>query len=67
MTSTKGTRQGVKPSPEEQRKASRLIDEKGIVEAAETVGCARETLMRVAAGLPVNRGTLALVREKIPR
>jgi hypothetical protein len=55
----------VKPTRDEQRKVAELIEAKGVVEAAEKVGCARETLMRVAAGLSVRAGTMALVRERL--
>ena len=54
-----------KPTEAEQQWVKKLIDTKGIVEAARIVGCARETLMRVAAGLGVHRGTLALVKAKL--
>jgi hypothetical protein len=56
----------VRPTRDEQKKVAQLIEEQGIVKAAETVGLARETLMRVAAGLGVQPGTMALVREKLP-
>lgn len=42
-----------------------LIHRDGIEKAAAYLGLARETVARVAAGVPVHPGTLALVREKL--
>jgi hypothetical protein len=49
-----------------QDRIRRLVDRVGIVEAAKTLGCARETLMRAAAGISIHPGTLALVRQNLP-
>lgn len=37
----------------------------GEIRAAEAVGIGRSTLLRVVAGLPVRRGTAALVAQRL--
>lgn len=53
-------------APKDVRDAvARTINEHGIVEAAKKLGLARETLAKVAGGVVVAPGTIALVREKL--
>ena len=59
------SRQGVSPSDAEQAAVKALIQEKGERDASAALELDRTTLARVAAGLSVRKGTLALVRERL--
>jgi hypothetical protein len=53
-------------APQEVRDAvTKVINKMGVVEAARAFDMARETLMKVAAGVNVTPAILALVREKL--
>ena len=53
-------------APKDVRDAvAHVINEQGIVGAAKSLGMARETLAKVAGGVVVAPGTIALVREKL--
>jgi len=49
------------------RAASRLAAELGAVPAARALGVSREALARLAAGLPVRAGTIALAERALAR
>lgn len=55
------------PRPELARAAHRLVLERGAVRAAEDLGVAREVAIRLAAGLPVRRGSLVLAEQAFAR
>lgn len=57
--------QGVTPSESEQQGVKALMLADGERAACRKLGIDRTTAARVAAGLPVRRGTLALVRESL--
>ncbi|MCC6902799.1 MAG: hypothetical protein IT377_27755 [Polyangiaceae bacterium] len=42
-----------------------FVDAFGVERAARTLGVGRETVLRLAGGLPVRRGSIALVRESL--
>lgn len=48
-------------------KVRSLVEERGVNQAAETLGIGRESTARIAAGLGVRRGTLAIVRDKLAK
>ena len=48
-----------------QGRVSQLIKRKGTVGAATALGVSREALVRVAAGLSVRAGTIALIRQSL--
>jgi len=53
-------------APQDVRDAvTKVINKMGVVEAARAFDMARETLMKVAAGVNVTPAILALVREKL--
>lgn len=55
-------------APVEMRRAvAKCINKSGIVEAARVIGIARETLAKVAGGVAVTPGTIALVRERLQK
>jgi hypothetical protein len=55
-------------APEEIRRAvAQSINKLGIVEAARAFGVSRETLAKVAGGVVVAPGTIALMREQLRR
>ena len=49
----------------ENARVRRLVDELGVVAAAKALGLGHTTITRLANGLDVRAGTLALVREKL--
>jgi len=53
----------VEPSPDAATWVRDTIRADGLDGVARTIGIDREALLRVAASLPVRRGTLAIVRE----
>lgn len=48
-----------------QSRVAAYINEHGIIDAAKFFGLSRETIAKVAAGVNVNAGTVALVKEKL--
>ncbi|MCL4840155.1 MAG: hypothetical protein KJ058_19575 [Thermoanaerobaculia bacterium] len=55
------------PNPDLRERARQLIDERGADRAAKTLGIGRESAMRLAAGLRVRRGTIALAERALER
>lgn len=55
----------VTASAEIQRIVKGMIERDGAVQTAEGLGISRETLMRIAAGVPVRAGTIALVKQAL--
>lgn len=56
---------GVLPHPELVALARRRVDRDGIVRASQALGLARESLMRIASGMRVRRGTLVLACQSL--
>lgn len=59
-----GTQQ---PGPEIAREVAKLVERLGVSRASKILQVAREPVMRVAAGLPVRRGTLAQVEAALAK
>jgi hypothetical protein len=56
------------PTDEEIRaQIARLVRETSTQRAATALGLTRETTARIAGGLPVRDGTMALAREKLAK
>lgn len=51
---------GVCPSPELASVCRKLVLQQGIVPVAHRLGLGRETVTRLAAGLPCQRGTIVI-------
>lgn len=45
----------------------RSLAVRGVLPTAALLGTNRESLLRLLAGLPVRAGTLALIRQNLPR
>jgi len=55
---------GCTPPPTEiQERTAKILKELGVVGTARRLGISKPTVNAIAAGTPVTRGTLALVRE----
>lgn len=52
-------------SAEVQERARREIDLRGVKGACQLFGVSRESLLRLASGAPVRRGTLSLVERTL--
>lgn len=50
------------PSEDIQKKIKQLIKDENVPEVARKIGIAKETLARIAGGLPVHAGTIAQVK-----
>ncbi len=57
----------VEPDDDIRTRAAKLVREQGPNGAAKDLGVGRETVLSLAAGARVNRGTLALIRERLRR
>jgi hypothetical protein len=55
------------PRPELATAVHRMVSADGAVRAAAALGVAREAAVRIAAGLPVRRGTLLLAEQALVR
>jgi len=48
-----------------QDRVKKLIDRDGVGHVAEKLGISKESVLRVASGMPVRAGTIALVEQKL--
>jgi hypothetical protein len=48
-------------------RAAQRIAEVGLATAADELGVGRESLLRLIAGVAIQRGTLALIREQLAK
>lgn len=53
------------PSPTLQERVRKLIDEIGVEQASRKIGLSRTTTVAIAAGLTVERGTIALAESRV--
>ena len=55
-------------APQELRdEVKRMIDKHGAVEAGNLLGISRESVVRVAGGIPVRAGTLVMVEREMKK
>ena len=47
-----------------QERVKKLIEKEGAVGASKELGVSRESIARIAGGIPVRAGTIALVTQK---
>jgi hypothetical protein len=53
------------PTEQEREAVANSVDELGVLKTAANVGVSRETIVRIIAGLPVHRGSVALLRQHL--
>lgn len=57
--------EGITPSPSIKNAVRAIVDERGVAKAAAMLGIGREATTRIAAGVGVRQGTLALVERAL--